>query len=508
MPSRPAGAAIGYRGDAARSGFVAGPDGDAPLQELWSRETSGPASYPVISAGRVVVTERVGLDSALIALDRRTGRPLWSKPLSRWWSGPLAYAGLIVVGNALGEVRAFDAVTGAPRWTTLLDDDPDDNAFFSTPIGADGKILLTGEDHLWALDAATGARRWKGLVDGTGSPSAADGTVFVSDTCHSTLAFAIADGARRWGGIGCGGGSEKTTAVHHGRVWSREERYQTSGDVLDAATGEVLDAYAVDEPPAFAGDLAVTLSSSALQAHDVETGVLRWEHRGPLLTAAPLIMGPNVYSATADGILHAFDLRTGALRWTDDLGSAVPESADHEERLHTGLGAGEGTLVVPTQDRLVAYAAIPPTTGPGPQSEPTAGAPAGRLAPPPVFPQTRPVVRSLRAEAADSVARLRRVLERRGLAAVRRRGGLVVGYPATRRYSITLEVRGRGRSRPLLARGTARAFRPGMLRIRVRARPALRRRGHLRAVTVTARLSTRAGARGAATRAVRVARRR
>ena len=66
----------------------------------------------------------IAQDSALVALDRRTGNPNWearpSQPGKRF-QGPMPFAakGLIIVsgsGQGGGFIEAFDALTGKPRW--------------------------------------------------------------------------------------------------------------------------------------------------------------------------------------------------------------------------------------------------------------------------------------------------------------------------------------------------------------------------------------------------------
>ena len=71
----------------------------------------------------------VAQDSALVALDRRTGNPLWearpSQPGKRF-QGPMPFAakGLIIMsgsGQGGGFIEAFDARTGKSKWTWNVD---------------------------------------------------------------------------------------------------------------------------------------------------------------------------------------------------------------------------------------------------------------------------------------------------------------------------------------------------------------------------------------------------
>ena len=136
------------------------------------------------------------IDARLIALDARTGRPcgdfgaggtvdlrtgLRNPPFEtaeyEVTSPPAIMGGLLVIGSAVadnnrvdaasGEVRAFDARTGALRWTwDPVPQNPTDAAY-STWVGA--RAHATGAANAWSVIAADSSR---GLVFvPTGSPS-------------------------------------------------------------------------------------------------------------------------------------------------------------------------------------------------------------------------------------------------------------------------------------------------------------------------------------------------
>ncbi len=68
---------------------------------------------------------------------------------------------LVYIGNSVGLVQAFDAITGARVWTY--------NAGYnvnSTPAVYNGTVYITSESRVIALDGATGAE--KGVFNGTG----------------------------------------------------------------------------------------------------------------------------------------------------------------------------------------------------------------------------------------------------------------------------------------------------------------------------------------------------
>ena len=159
-----------------------------------------------IGAGKVYLGR---LDGALVALDQRTGRQVWSIQAERWQDGftitsaPLYYDGMIISGFAGGEltargrVRAFSAKDGRPLWTFYTipgpgefghDSWPQDNSswqyggaavwqtpavdpklgliYFSTGnAGPDFNGSLRKGDNLFsvsivAIEAKTGKYRW------------------------------------------------------------------------------------------------------------------------------------------------------------------------------------------------------------------------------------------------------------------------------------------------------------------------------------------------------------
>jgi alcohol dehydrogenase (cytochrome c) len=76
------------------------------------------------------------LDGKLVALDQKTGEPVWSVQAERWQAGypitsaPLYYDGLVITGFAgaefgvRGRVKAFDANDGSLRWTFYVVPEP------------------------------------------------------------------------------------------------------------------------------------------------------------------------------------------------------------------------------------------------------------------------------------------------------------------------------------------------------------------------------------------------
>src|SRR6202030_206832 len=134
------------------------------------------------------------------------------------------------------------------------------------------------------------------------------------------------------------------------------------GLVLDANTGNVIGGFNSDLPPAFIGNLALYFQSGTLVGVDIPSGQQLWSFAGDGgLTSAPVIVNQTIYIGSSSGTL--FGLNTsGQQIWTTQVGGPIPYPDEGNAYLTTGLGAGDGLLVVPTESVLVAY---------GPSATPT-----------------------------------------------------------------------------------------------------------------------------------------
>jgi outer membrane protein assembly factor BamB len=78
------------------------------------------------------------------------------------------------------------------------------------------------------------------------------------------------------------------------------------------------------------------------------------------LSSAPIVIGQVVFVGSTSGDLYALDASTGVQLWGVLIGSAI--SAPDESGVSTpltGLGAGEGYLVVPAGSAVTAWHLVP-----------------------------------------------------------------------------------------------------------------------------------------------------
>jgi outer membrane protein assembly factor BamB len=176
----------------------------------WEAPLAAPLCGPPAVAGdRVYVpTQQYPrnpmVDQQLMALDAVTGREVWRAPVPSGTNGsPTVTGGVVVVSTNERRVMAFDAATGAPRWTA--------GTGYYTVASAYGRLYAGSNDgSLEALDPATGDSIWRvepaspdaraRIVQG---PAVSRGVVYAQVESlpsgrNGLAAFDAATGAERW----------------------------------------------------------------------------------------------------------------------------------------------------------------------------------------------------------------------------------------------------------------------------------------------------------------------
>jgi outer membrane protein assembly factor BamB len=151
----------------------------------------------------------------------------------------------------------------------------------------------------------------------------------------------------------CEGGGGETPVVSRGKVYARTS--DVPNEILNASTGKLLGTFQAGPPPAFDGQVGLFLNQGTLTA--ATDGTTLWSFAGDGgIDTAPIAVGSTVYISSSTGKLYGLALSTGKQVWSANVGSGVPgpEEQSAAQPL-TGLGAGQGLVVVPAGDRLVAY---------------------------------------------------------------------------------------------------------------------------------------------------------
>ena len=357
-------AAVAYQIGIGHDGYSGDTTIVPPLSRRWSRTFAGPVSYPLIADGMVFVTvadNGGSYGTNLYALDQATGAILWSQPISGtyFWSNAAYDSGRIYVVNFDGLLRAFDAASGALDWSSQLL-----GPVTSPPTADSGVVYEGGGGEVDAVSESTGSVVWTQPVESGdhSSPALSSTSMYVSYACGQVNAFDRVTGQQQWFTSGsCTGGGGKTPVYHSGQVYARDF---TGNKILDASTGALLGTFQAGPVPAFDGQIGLFLNAGTLQA--VNGGTL-WTFTGDGgLDTAPVAVGSTVYEGSSSGMLYGLDVTTGQVVWSTNVGSGIggPDEQDVSSPL-TGLGAGQGLLVVPAGGQLTAYAtagAVPTTT--------------------------------------------------------------------------------------------------------------------------------------------------
>ena len=353
---------VAYQNNPAHTGYVSfGTPLVFPASSSWSKTLSGAISYPLIAGGKVFVTTGDFVNGTqLHALDLVTGNVAWGPVAianSARWSG-LAYDhGKVFVINYDGILTAFDAVTGIIGWSVQLQGQ---SVFSSPPTAVNGIVYLGGYGSggsVYAIDESNGNLIWKTSVSGGNwsSPTVFGDGVYVTYYCHTYKLDPIS-GAILWHYQGvCSGAGGATSPIANGTLYMRDWT-QTTGVKFDAATGIQTGTFDVTTIPAFSNQTGFLLSN-ALYAYDLNSNAYLWGFSGlGLLGSPPLVIDQVVIVGDRSGNVYAVDVNNGAQIWSGNAGAQIPSSEGiYATQPQSGLGAGEGYLVVPAGNVLTAW---------------------------------------------------------------------------------------------------------------------------------------------------------
>ena len=228
-----------------------------PVRFWDSHAGAGPRGTPTVAGDRLYTLGGTGL---LTALDAQTGRRLWGRDVaaehdvfsSGWgFAGSPLVVGDVVIVAAIGTLAAYDAETGAPRW--------------SVPDGADSY----SSPHLATLDGVPQVLLL--TSDGVTSVAPADGRVlWIHDwaTASRIVQPALTAGGDILVGAGGFAGMQRVSATRaaggHGG-WTTEVRWTTRG------LKPYFNDFVAHEGHAYGFD------GSILASVDLETGERNWK---------------------------------------------------------------------------------------------------------------------------------------------------------------------------------------------------------------------------------------
>lgn len=304
-----------YRGNAARTGVMAGPGPDGQPVEVWRFQAQGPASHaPVVAAGVAYLQSG---DGNVYALDAANGAERWHVDLGAAENTMAIVGETLYVNDGVGALVALDALNGAERWRFA-----EGISSLATPIVVDGVLFTASEDsRLLALDATTGEERWHYEANaGIGrSAAVAGGLVYLGTDNGALRVVDAATGEERWRFD-----SDETTQPTRTPTVANGVVYAPIGSTLyafDAADGTERWRAMFDgvRPVTTAGETLYTAGlNGVIYALNPADGEVRWTFdTGAANQTAPVpaLVGDTLYAISGDYALYALDATTGAERW-------------------------------------------------------------------------------------------------------------------------------------------------------------------------------------------------
>lgn len=249
--------------------------------QVWTKELEAPArGAPTAANGKVFVVTQTNV---VFAVNQADGAELWSYRGIPETSGLLANASPAVVGDTVvvpytsGEVIAFNATTGEPKWSDAVTRATRTMALSSindlsaSPVVSGGVVYASGvAGRTIAIELATGARKWEQDVGSAHTPIVSGNAIFLVDLDDRVVALDRATGSPLW-------------ATQLPIVKTRKERTNWAGPVLaggslwfvssdsklasvDASSGQITSTRAISDPsyisPIAASGLMITVSEN------------------------------------------------------------------------------------------------------------------------------------------------------------------------------------------------------------------------------------------------------
>jgi outer membrane protein assembly factor BamB len=318
-------------------------------------------SYPIVADGKVFVTADQHLDQVddqtLWALDLATGEILWSKVLpsqTRW--SELAYdLGRLFIVDGDGLLRAIDAGTGAELWQR-----PVGRTLRAPPVARGGIVYVRGGQKLSAVNAITGGLRWwRWVYVGGGVPTLSSDGIF--DFSNRAEQFDAVTGVSRWLSPAPSCGALCFTAAYYSeRIYAHSTvapKYSTT-TIFDGFSGNQIGTVASGTHiPAFRGGIGYYSGLADVAAVSVRSGDVLWRFAGAKKPALPpIVVNGKVVIASNTGQLFVLDEISGQTLQEISLGGkGIMMSGERTRGPMTGMGAGDGILIVPAKGMLFAF---------------------------------------------------------------------------------------------------------------------------------------------------------
>jgi outer membrane protein assembly factor BamB len=256
-------------------------------------------------------------------------------------ASPVVGGGQLYAMGTDGVVHAFDAATGARRWSQSFEvkGDGANTVYGGGASFADGRVYVTtGVGEVAALDAKDGKVAWKVKPAGPlrGSPTIAFNSVFVMTMDNRIISLNAADGAQQWNEAASSGQTGvfgvAAPAAGQGTVisgFSTGElvayRYENGRQLwadalartsLSTSVGVLTD---IDADPIIDRGRVFALGQGGrMAAYELVSGQRIWELNLAGIST-PAVAGDWIFTLTDDAKLLCIARGTGKVRWMTQL---------------------------------------------------------------------------------------------------------------------------------------------------------------------------------------------
>lgn len=270
-----------------------------------------------------------------------TARIAGSTTRQRLAASPVIGGGQMFVMDTNGVVHAFDAKTGAEKWTVGFKIKGDGSSSVyggGVTFSNDRVFVTTGVGEVSALNAADGKQLWKVKPSGPlrGSPTVAFNSVFVMTQANQIIALNADDGAQVWNasasvgqtgvfGVAAPAAGQGTVIAGFSTGELIAYRYENGREVwsdalartsLSTSVGVLTD---IDADPIIDRGRVYALGQGGrMAAYELVTGQRIWELNLAGIST-PSVAGEWIFTLTDDGRLLCIARATGKIRWLTQL---------------------------------------------------------------------------------------------------------------------------------------------------------------------------------------------
>ncbi len=227
-------------------------------------------------------------------------------------SSPIAYQDMIIQGNAIDGVTAYNRKRGNLLWRMNVQ-----NGVASGLQEANGRLYFGGSDgQFYCIDALTGKLNWSfpTRVENLSEPLVTEGVVYFLSGNDTLYALNADTGKQNW-------------------VYVRNNASELS---IRGGSRPVLQQ----------GSLYIGFADGYLVALHARDGTIAWERqlntniRFKDVDSTPVIDGNSIFVSGFDNALYSLTKQTGQIQWRLEGGSSYPATLD-SDRLYYATSTGQ-----------------------------------------------------------------------------------------------------------------------------------------------------------------------